>query len=272
MVKEISDGHCFNSSWMDTVEGAIHKYPNNINKNIASVDILEREIDSNGNLVTKKLMRSHFRPNWGLKKVMGVLGMPARTHQLSVECSNLDLARKSFRLRSLNKTYFNFISCYESLHYTPDTSDPVNKTHLAQQALIDMYVNDYNFSLRWAVNQGEEKFASEYKQTAKSGRVGLEGVIKNLQREWQEFEDALEKTGEEVEELTKKCFETGVDCAKEMQQITSNCAKEMQQVTGKIVDESSKIVDESTSKVQDAVIQVIHKSTPKIDLAFSSRR
>merc|ERR1712226_647874 len=216
MVKHVDDRCIFESSWADTVEGAVHKYPNDHSQNIASVDTLERSIDCDGNLVTKKMLRTHFNPNPILKKVMKVLGMPPQTHQTSLEINQIDLSRKLLRLQSLNKSYFNHIRCFEVLEYRENVSNP-STTELQQFALIDMYANECSFALRWAVQAGESQFASQYIKNSKNNRQGL-----------------VDKTVLVSNELVDKTVEVG---------------KEVIGETQEIVEESTKLVKKTVEKV-----------------------
>jgi len=237
MVKHVDDKCVFESPWADTVEGAVHKYPNDHSKNIASVDILDRCIDEDGNLTSKKLLRTHFYPNPVLKKVMGVLGMPPQTHQTTLEINKIDLSRKLMQLQSLNKSYFNFIRCYEVLEYRPDEINK-NMTELQQFAMIDMYASECSFALRWAVRAGESQFANQYIQNSKKNRQGLRDVIQNLQLEWRDMAtDVLDKTVELGQGIVDKTVE----------------------VSKEVIEESVEIVEESTKLVKTTVQKVLRE-------------
>lgn len=245
MVKHVDDRCIFESSWADTVEGAVHKYPNDHSQNIASVDTLERSIDCDGNLVTKKMLRTHFNPNPILKKVMKVLGMPPQTHQTSMEINKIDLSRKLLHLQSLNKSYFNHIRCFEVLEYRENESNP-STTELQQFALIDMYANECSFALRWAVQAGESQFASQYIKNSKNNRQGLRDVIQNLQLEWRHMAtDVLDKTVELGQGLVDKT----VLVSNELVDKTVEVGKEVIEETQEIVEESTKLVKKTVEKV-----------------------
>merc|ERR1712173_63501 len=105
-----------------------------------------------------------------------------------------------------NKTYLKTFRCFEVLEYTPDTDDPQNSTQLDQYAIIDMYAKQRSFTIRWAINQGESLFASQYVNTSRNNRQGLRDVIQNLQLEWadlakevaQDLAKDAEKIGKEI--------------------------------------------------------------------------
>jgi len=251
MVKQVGDKCIFEAPWADTVEGAVHKYPNDHSKNVSSVDILERYIDDNGNLVSKKMMRTKFDPNVLMRKIMPILGMPPRTHQTSLELNKIDVGRKYFQLKSLNKTYLKTFRCFEVLEYTPDADDPKNSTQLDQYAIIDMYAKQRSFTIRWAINQGESLFASQYVNTSRNNRQGLRDVIQNLQLEWadlakevaQDLAKDAEKIGKEiinkVDEVGHEIVEKSVEIG---QELVEKSVEVGQEIVEKTVDEGSKIV------------------------------
>jgi len=261
MVKHVDDKCIFDASWADTVEGAVHKYPNDHSKNMASVDILSRQIDEDGNLVSKKMLRTHFRPNAVMQKVMSVLKMERRTHQTSLEINHLDPARKLFRLQSLNKTYFNAIRCFEVLEYTPDNENPATKTELAQFALIDMYAKDCNFALRWAVQTGESVFAQQYIKNSQNNRQGLRDVITALQVEWEGLardvakdiigkgavlgDEIMSKSAEIGQEIVHKTVEVSQDIVDKTVEVGVVVKSEGEQVVGKISETVEKVLQES---------------------------
>lgn len=252
MVKHVDDRCVFESNWADTVEGAVHKYPNDHSKNIASVDVLERCIDEDGNLTSKKLLRTHFHPNPIMKRVMSVLGMPPQTHQTTLEINKIDLSRKLMQLQSLNKSYFNHIRCFEVLEYREDETNP-SFTELQQFCMIDMYASECSFALRWAVQAGESQFASQYINNSKKNRQGLRDVIQNLQLEWRDMAtDVLDKTVEIGQGFVDKT----VEVSKEVVDKTVEVAEEVAKEGVEIVEESTKIVKKTVHKVlpQDDVL------------------
>jgi len=253
MVKQVGDKCIFETNWSDTVEGAVHKYPNDHSQNMASVDILDRYIDDDGNLVSKKMLRTRFNPNPVMKTIMPILKMPPRTHQTTLELNKLDLGRKYFQLKSLNKTYFNSIRCFEVLEYTPDLDNPLTQTELNQYALIDMYANQKSFTIRWAVYKGESVFAQQYIHNSKNNRQGLKDVIQNLQLEWADLAKGVakdlakdaEKIGQEILDKTSVIGQEIVDKTVEVVDITVDKTVEIGKVA---VGEGAKMV-KSVEKV-----------------------
>merc|ERR1712038_249466 len=145
------------------------------------------------------------------------------------ELNKIDVGRKYFQLKSLNKTYLNTIRVFEVLEYTPDSEDPKNSTQLDQYALIDMYAKQRSFTIRWAINQGESLFAAQYITNSKNNRQGLRDVIQNLQLEWADLakevaQDLAKDAGKIGKEIVEKSVEIG------------------QEIVEKTVDEGNKLV------------------------------
>ena len=156
-----------------------------------------------------------------------------------------------FQLKSLNKTYLKTFRCFEVLEYTPDADDPKNSTQLDQYAIIDMYAKQRSFTIRWAINQGESLFASQYVNTSRNNRQGLRDVIQNLQLEWadlakevaQDLAKDAEKIGKEiinkVDEVGHEIVEKSVEIG---QELVEKSVEVGQEIVEKTVDEGSKIV------------------------------
>jgi len=263
MVKQVGDKCIFEAKWSDTVEGAVHKYPNDYSTNIASVDVLERCIDEDGNLVSKKMLRTIFNPNPVMKSVMSILKMPARTHQTSLELNKLDLGRKYFQLKSLNKTYFNSIRCFEVLEYTPDLENPTSQTELNQYALIDMYANRTNFAIRWAVHKGESVFAQHYINNSKNNRQGLKDVIQNLQLEWADLAKGVAKDlAKDAEKIGQEILDKTTEIASEIASEGAKVGVRVGQEIRPIVDKTVEVVDitvDKTVEIGKVVEKVLHQ-------------
>jgi len=236
MVKDVNSGHEFKSSWTSTVEGAFHKYPNEQNKNVLSVDILDSSIDCYGRLHTKKLLQSKFDPNSLMRQVMRVIGMPIKTRQVTMERSTLDLAIRKYSMKSLNDTYIDWIRVFEVLEYTPHEEHSQTRTNLQQTTQIDMYSEKYSLAFKWAISQGEGLFASEAKKMAQKGRVGLETVIHTLEQEAKHAKAEIEGALEGACELTEKGIE-------QVKQVTEYSRGFVNEVETKLVD----VVTESLS-------------------------
>jgi len=283
MVKQVGDKCIFEAKWTDTVEGAVHKYPNDHSTNMASVDVLDRSIDQDGNLVSKKMLRTVFHPNPLMKQVMSILKMPPRTHQTTLELNKLDVGRKYFQLKSLNKTYFNSIRCFEVLEYTPDLETPEH-TELNQSTLIDMYANKTSFAFRWAVHKGESLFAQQYIQNSRMNRQGLQDVIGNLQLEWAalaknvatDFAKNAEMLGTQIGkgigdktvEIVDKSMELGQIIGQEIVETTRATTDKAVEVGREVVDktvdktvEIGKVAVDEGSKIVESVLHQSERGT-----------
>jgi len=259
MVKQVGDKCIFEAKWTDTVEGAVHKYPNDHSTNVASVDVLERFIDQDGNLISKKMIRTVFNPNPVMKQVMSIFKMPSRTHQTSLELNKLDVGRKYFQLKSLNKTYFNSLRCFEVLEYNPDVENP-DHTELNQSTWIDMYANKKSLAIRWAVHKGESVFAQQYIQTSRTNRQGLQDVINNLQLEWAVLaKNVATDFAKDAEKIGNKIFDK-----------TSELGSQIGDKTVEIVDKSVEIsqiigqeIVDTTRATTNATVVVVDKAVDK---------
>jgi len=180
MVKLLSDSHPLNHTWAQTVEGAIHKYPNDHNTSVRSIDILNRSIDQNGNLITEKLITSKFDVNKAMTSVLNKLGLPIKEQQKTMEISTLNLSNKFYLMKTHNITYFGSIDLYENLLYLPGQG---NTTVLKQSTEVNMYAQNYNSLWRWVINLGEGILHSSIGTNVSKGRIGLESVINQLKQD-----------------------------------------------------------------------------------------
>jgi len=211
MVKHHKDTYKFDHNWSETVEGAFGKYPNDFQPNIQSLDILDRRINENGQLVSEKLLKSKFIPNILMRKSMSALGMPVLTSQINLEISTLDLKNKKFSLETCNDTYLQWLKVRESLCYTEctDTQDTKEnkKTLLTQLTTADMYSKSYPFLLQWAVTLGEKAVIAEVKSNIPKGRSAMAKVIPNLIDEFTNCYDYTEIKLKENSDLAKIMIE-----------------------------------------------------------------
>jgi len=197
MVKDINDSFYFEHNWKDTVEGAINKYPNEFQPTVKSIDIISRQINADGNLVSERYLGSKFNPNAAMKTVMRIIGMPIRPCQYTLEYSSLDVAKKNYTLSSVNKTYFDWLAVHESLEYIP--ASDISKTRLNQSMQVDMFGDKYSFAFKHAITKGESVFLGYVSDIIPKGRAGLNSVIMKIQAEAEETRIIAEQ------ELVEKC-------------------------------------------------------------------
>jgi hypothetical protein len=202
------------------------------------------------------MLRTIFNPNSVMKQVMAIFNMPPRTHQTSLELNKLDVGRKYFQLKSLNKTYFNSIRCFEVLEYNPDVEN-LEHTELTQSTWIDMYANKRSFAIRWAVHKGESAFAQQYLKTSRTNRQGLQDVIQNLQLEWAtlaknvatDFAKDAEKMGHTILDKTSELGSQLGDKTVEM----VDKSVEISQIIGQEIVDTTRA---TTNKAVDKAVEV----------------
>ncbi|XP_070758778.1 PRELI domain containing protein 3B isoform X2 [Enoplosus armatus] len=95
--------HIFNHPWETVTKAAMQKYPNPMNPSVIGVDVLDRGIDKQGRLHSKRLLSTE----WGLPSIV-----------------------KSI-------TFTNMVSVDEKLTYKPHPEDQ-EKTILTQEAIISV--------------------------------------------------------------------------------------------------------------------------------------
>ncbi|XP_030640487.1 PRELI domain containing protein 3B isoform X2 [Chanos chanos] len=95
--------HIFNHPWETVIKAAMQKYPNPMNPSVIGVDVLDRQVDTQGRLHSHRLLSTE----WGLPSIA----------------------------KSISFT--NMVSVDERLVYRPHPQDP-EKTVLTQEALISV--------------------------------------------------------------------------------------------------------------------------------------
>lgn len=109
------------------------KYPNPRSVQVDSVDTLDRKIDSEGTLITKRLISASIHtPAW-----LVAIGFPSQTYVL--EESRVNPFTKEMTLRSRNVTGSDLLVIQETCRYTPSKSNP-NHTRYDQKAEITAIV------------------------------------------------------------------------------------------------------------------------------------
>ncbi|CAI5686752.1 PRELI domain containing protein 3B [Oreochromis niloticus] len=167
--------HIFNHPWEMVIKAAMQKYPNPMNPSVVGVDVLDREIDTQGRLHSKRLLSTE----WGLPSIVKSLVGNARTYTYVQEQSVIDPKEKTFELQSSNITFTNMVSVDEKLTYKPHPEDP-EKTILTQEALISVKGVSLSSYL-------EGVMASTISTNAGKGREAVEWVIRRLNTEIEEL-------------------------------------------------------------------------------------
>ncbi|XP_013858828.1 protein slowmo homolog 1 isoform X1 [Austrofundulus limnaeus] len=123
--------HVFSYPWETVIKAAMRKYPNPMNPNVLGVDVLDRNLDSEGRLHSHRLLSTE----WGLPGIVRAILGTNRTQTYVKEHSIVDPEEKKMELCSTNITLTNLISVDERLVYKPHPEDP-EVTVLTQEAII----------------------------------------------------------------------------------------------------------------------------------------
>ncbi|XP_004547729.1 PRELI domain containing protein 3B [Maylandia zebra] len=167
--------HIFNHPWEMVIKAAMQKYPNPMNPSVVGVDVLDRKIDTQGCLHSKRLLSTE----WGLPSIVKSLVGNARTYTYVQEQSVIDPKEQTFELQSSNITFTNMVSVDEKLTYKPHPEDP-EKTILTQEAIISVKGVSLSSYL-------EGVMASTISTNAGKGREAVEWVIRRLNTEIEEL-------------------------------------------------------------------------------------
>ncbi|XP_067095587.1 PRELI domain containing protein 3B-like [Osmerus mordax] len=167
--------HIFNHPWETVTKAAMQKYPNPMNPGVVGVDVLDRGVDTQGRLHSRRLLSTE----WGLPSMANTLIGMTRTCTYVHEHSVVDPKEKTFELKSSNISFTNMVSVDEKLTYRPHPQDP-DKTVLTQEALITVK----GFSLSSYL---EGLMANTISANAGKGREAMEWVIRRLNAEIEEL-------------------------------------------------------------------------------------
>jgi len=246
MVKTQSDTCEFDHPWGITVEGAFNKYPNEFQPNVKSLDILDRRLNDNGELVTEKLLRSKFIPNVLMRKSMAALGMPVLLTQTNLEQSLLSLPSKTYTMRTINNTYLEYMKVDETLVYRENSE--TNAAQLTQTTSCDMYAKMYPWLLQWAVNLGEKAVISEVKSNIPKGRSAMNAVIPGLIQEFENIaqmtDEAIKRNFENAENFIKTC---GDETIQNFEQFQVELKAALLKVERDVKEQTSQIVAKSST-------------------------
>ncbi|KAM9829697.1 PRELI domain containing protein 3B-like [Syngnathus typhle] len=167
--------HIFNHPWETVTKAAMQKYPNPMNPNVFGVDVLDRRVDTEGRLHSKRLLSTE----WGLPAIAkSIIGL-TRTCTYVQEHSVVDPKQKTFELKSTNISFTNLVSVDEKLTYKPHPQD-ADKTVLTQEALISVKGVSLSSYL-------EGLMANSMSVNAGKGREAMEWVIRRLNTEIEEL-------------------------------------------------------------------------------------
>ncbi|XP_030640486.1 PRELI domain containing protein 3B isoform X1 [Chanos chanos] len=167
--------HIFNHPWETVIKAAMQKYPNPMNPSVIGVDVLDRQVDTQGRLHSHRLLSTE----WGLPSIAKSIIGTTRSCTYVQEHSVVDPEEKTFELKSTNISFTNMVSVDERLVYRPHPQDP-EKTVLTQEALISVKGVSLSSYL-------EGLMANTISTNASKGREAMEWVIHRLNAEIEEL-------------------------------------------------------------------------------------
>ncbi|XP_036793845.1 PRELI domain containing protein 3A isoform X1 [Oncorhynchus mykiss] len=126
-----STEHVFSYPWETVIKAAMRKYPNPMNPNVVGVDVLDRNLDTDGRLHSHRLLSTE----WGLPGIVRAILGTGHSRTYVKEHSIVDPEEKKMELYSTNITLTNLVSVDERLVYRPHP-DNSEVTVLTQEAII----------------------------------------------------------------------------------------------------------------------------------------
>ena len=162
-----SSEHVFNHSWDNVVKAALQKYPNPLNPGVIGVDVIDRNVDSNGILRSHRLLTTQWNLAPWIAKLIG-----GNKTCFASEHSAIDIKNKLFSLWSRNLTLNNVINVDEKLTYSIHPEDK-NKTLLKQEAQITVQ----NLPI---IDYMEGLVLSRINSNAHKGRQAIEYIIHKM--------------------------------------------------------------------------------------------
>jgi len=195
--------HTFSHPWSTVVQAAWRKYPNPLQSSVRGIDVLKREVDHTGVLKSHRLMQTEWGlPSWATSLVG--LDRPCFVS----ETSEVDPALQTFKLKSRNLTFANFVSIDEQLTYAPHPASP-DQTLLTQEAVITVRgvpLTSYFESI----------VESHMASNAGKGRSAMEWVIAKIKTETDDLRRKALGFAAEAEDLGKKLACEAEDIGKKL--------------------------------------------------------
>uniref|UniRef100_A0AC34Q742 PRELI/MSF1 domain-containing protein n=2 Tax=Panagrolaimus sp. JU765 TaxID=591449 RepID=A0AC34Q742_9BILA len=181
--------HIFEHPWDTVVNAAYRKYPNPMNGAVTGIDVIKQGVED-GILKSERILQSHFAiPSW-VTKLTGFSGT-----QYSHEISEINPADRQMVLTTRNLNASSFLRVDEKLTYLPDPQHP-GKTILKQEAMV-------NVNLPAFTDYCEKAFLHTYQTNALKGRKGVEWVIDNIKREYNEISAKVTAEMQELMNLSQ---------------------------------------------------------------------
>lgn len=179
-MKLFESDHKFDYSWEQVTAANWQKYPNELSAHVVSVDILNRTVDPDRQVLrTERLIGcKQAIPRW-LSCIIG-----GQDLSYVREVSEVDLKNKTLVMKSHNMTMSHLLLVNETVTYRPDAAFPDSRTSFSQAAEITAYA-----SIRRLCERIEEWSVERFGQNASRGRAGFESVLQLLLEKWDESEE-----------------------------------------------------------------------------------
>jgi len=178
-----SSDFIFHAPWKQTTEAVWKKYPNELNPNVLTIDVIDRTITDDGRLLTTRLFGSRFSFPQLIVKLLGLPEM-----QYAIEFSEVDLKSQKMTQRTVNYTFGSVLTVNEKLVYSINKDNP-NETHLKQGAKI--HINGISFA-----NYFEQMIVDTFDATSHKGRQAVQNVLNVIT-----VENILDAVANELNEL-----------------------------------------------------------------------
>lgn len=105
-------------AWETVTQAVWRKYPNDFNPHVKAIDTLDRHVDKEGRLITKRLMGTQ----WSLPSfAIYILGLQDMCY--GIEHSIVDPRAKTMTLKGRNLTFSGFVGIEENLVYSQHPED-----------------------------------------------------------------------------------------------------------------------------------------------------
>lgn len=179
--------HIFRHAWEIVTEAVWRKYPNDLNPMVKAIDILDREVDKEGNLRTVRLIGTvPILPAWATY----ILGLEEMTYAL--EESVIDPFKKTMRVKTKNLTWSSIVSIEEFIVYKQHP-DSESMTLLSQEAKVKVFGVSFK-------DYCENLITTTIEANAAKGRQAMEQVIAKINKEVQDLANELEQSKSKINE------------------------------------------------------------------------
>lgn len=181
--------HSFEYPWDQVTAANWQKYPNALAPHVVSVDILDRQIDADRQVLrTERLIAcKQAIPSW-LRFIVG-----GDEYSYVREVSEVDLVNKTLVLKSSNLTMNHLLLVNETVIYRPDPELPNSRTNFSQEAEITAFA-----SIRGICEKIEDWSVERFGQNAQVGKKGFESVLKVLTEKWEESGVFVSEVGDSL--------------------------------------------------------------------------